>query len=385
MSSQTHRWESLDLLRGLSIMGMLLNLVPGAWDKQYSWLVHAKWEGWQPIDMVAPAFLFCIGAALPFSLQSRFIKGETKGAIARHILWRALALIALGLFLNAYPTFDFAHMRLPGVLQRIGIAFAVVGLFVLLTTRRGAQGAEFSLKAVVGAVAFVMLPYWALLQFVPVPGFGAPRFDPVGSWPSYIDRSVFGVPHMFVWWPVDGKVVFDPDGLLSTWPVCATMLLGVLTGLTYKSGLRRPILTAGAAGSLMMLLAYGLSGVCPIIKNIWTPTFILLSGGYALVVLGVLMAAVERLDIGRFLFPVKVFGANPLLAYLICFLCAPLVNMNWIPSAEFGRIGLPFASQLTAKGVIDLYLASLLFSCAYLAVVFVILWICYRKRWFLRL
>ncbi|MGA9658119.1 MAG: DUF5009 domain-containing protein [Asticcacaulis sp.] len=385
MPTHIKRWESLDLLRGLSIIGMLLNLMPGAWDKQYSWLTHAVWDGWQPIDMVAPAFLFCIGAALPFSLQSRLDKGETKQATALHILWRALILIALGLFLNAYPAFDFAHLRIPGVLQRIGLAFAITGLFVLLTARRSPQGTAFSLKAVTAAFAFVILSYWALLQFVPVPGFGAPRFDPIGSWPSYIDRSVFGVAHMFMWWPVDGKVVFDPDGLLSTWPVCATVLLGVMTSLIYRRGVPRPVMTAGAAGIVMMLLAYALSGICPIIKNIWTPTFVLFSGGFSLVILAVLMVAVERLDIGRFLFPVKVFGANPLLAYLICFLFTPVINLNWIPSAEFGRISLPFASQLAAKGVIDLYLASLLFSCAYLAVVFVILWVCYRKRWFLRL
>ena len=386
-NTSSNRWEALDLLRGLSVIGMLLNLTPGAWDREYTWLTHTKWEGGHLIDMVAPAFLFCIGAAIPLSWRSRFEKGATKGQLAVHILWRALAFVVLGLFFNAYPVFDWAHLRIPGVLQKIGVAYAMVGGFVLLTARPNKDGKpKFSPASIAGAAVFVVVSYWALLYFVPVPGFGAPRFDPVGSWPPFIDRAVFTVPHMFIYWPVDGKVVFDPDGLVNIYPTCANILLGVLAGILYQRGtLKRPLLITFITGAVLMILAVMLNGICPVIKNIWTSTFVLFSGGFTLVLLAILMIVTNYPKAGCFLFPVRVFGANPLLAYLICFLFAPVLDINWIPSAEFGKVSLRGASQIVSKGIIDLSLASFLFSIAYLVVLFFILWFFHRQRWFLKL
>ena len=383
----SNRWEALDLLRGLSIIGMLMSLTPGAWDREYTWLTHVKWEGGHLIDMVAPAFLFCVGAAIPLSFRSRFERGATKGQLAAHVLWRALALVVIGLFLNAYPVFDWAHLRIPGVLQRIGLAFGLVGGIVLLTTRPNEEGKPtFSPALIAGAAGFILVSYWALLYFVPVPGFGAPRFDPVGSWPPFIDRAVFTVPHLFIYWPVDGKVVFDPDGLLNIYPTCANILIGVLAGILYqRRSLKHPLLIAFITGAVMMILAVGLNGICPIIKNIWTSTFVLFSSGFTLVLLAMLMIGTDHPKAIRFLFPVRVFGANPLLAYLIRFLFDPLLDINWIPTAQFGKVSLRWGSQIVAKGIIDLSLASFLFSVAYLVVLFFILWFFYRKRWFLKL
>ena len=383
----SNRWEALDLLRGLSIIGMLMSLTPGAWDREYTWLTHVKWEGGHLIDMVAPAFLFCVGAAIPLSFRSRFEKGATKGQLAAHVLWRALALVGIGLFLNAYPVFDWAHLRIPGVLQRIGVAFGLVGGIVLLTTRPNEVGKPtFSPALIAGAAVLILVSYWALLYFVPVPGFGAPRFDPVGSWPPFIDRAVFTVPHLFIYWPVDGKVVFDPDGLLNIYPTCVNILIGVLAGIVYqRRSLKHPLLIAFITGAVMMILAVGLNGICPIIKNIWTSTFVLFSSGFTLVLLAMLMIGTDHPKAIRFLFPVRVFGANPLLAYLIRFLFDPLLDINWIPTAQFGKVSLRWGSQIVAKGIIDLSLASFLFSVTYLVVLFFILWFFYRKRWFLKL
>ena len=382
-----NRWEALDLLRGLSIIGMLLSLTPGAWNLEYTWLTHVKWEGGHLIDMVAPAFLFCVGAAIPFSFRSRLEKGATKRQLAAHILWRALALVVVGLFLNAYPVFDWAHLRLPGVLQRIGVAFAMAGGIVLLTTRTNQAGQPvFSPALIAGAAVFIVVSYWALLYFVPVPGFGAPRFDPVGSWPPFIDRAVFTVPHLFIYWPVDGKVVFDPDGLVNIYPTCANILIGVLAGILYqRRSLRHPMLTAVSTGAVLMILAVVFNGLCPIIKNIWTSTFVLFSSGFTLVLLAILMITTDHPRAARPLFPVRVYGANPLLAYLIRFLFDPLLDMKWIPNAQFGKVSLRWGSQIISQGIIDPSLASFLFSIAYLIVLFFILWFFYRKRWFLRL
>ncbi len=379
------RWQALDWLRGLSIVGMLLNLTPGAWDKQYVWMVHAKWEGGNLVDMVAPAFLFCIGAALPISLSRRMTDGQSTMALWRHGLWRAAMLLALGLFLNAYPVFDLAHLRIPGVLQKIGLAFTMALSLVLLTTRRTADGdPEFRPRVLLGATIFILISHWALLYFVPVPGFGAPRFDPVGSWPAYIDRNLFTVPHMFIWWPVDGKVVFDPDGLLNAYTSSATALIGVLAGIAHVSGkIKRPAATAFAASASMMFMALALSGICPIVKNIYTSTFVLFSAGFSLALLAMLSLLADLPGTGRLLYPLEVYGANPLLAYVTSFLLAPLLDYSW--HASDGAASIRSASQAALSGLLDPYAASLGFGLIYLVLQFLVLRACYRRRWILKL
>jgi predicted acyltransferase len=385
------RWEALDLLRGLSILGMLLNLNPGAWDKQYTWLQHAKWQGGHLIDMVAPAFLFCIGAALPLSLERRMRDASGRGPIYMHILWRSLALVALGLLINAYPGFDWAHLRLPGVLQRIGVTYGLVGAFLVLIAKRGSERAVgFSPRIILAAGGFVLVSYWALLYFVPVPGFGAPRFDPVGSWPAFVDRAVFGTRHMFVYWKVDGKIVFDPDGLLLVYPTAFDILLGALASIAYrKKLLAKPILAGLAAGCGMMLLAVALNPICPIVKNIYTSTFALFSGGFALVLLTLLTAAVDSDSGNRFawkklFFFAKIFGANATLAYVLNFALAPLLDLAWIPY-HGQRLSIRWGSQLALSSALPAEHASFLFGCLWLTALGSILWIFYRKRWFLKL
>ncbi|HEY0586942.1 MAG TPA: DUF5009 domain-containing protein [Pseudoduganella sp.] len=380
------RWQALDWLRGLSIIGMLFNLTPGAWDKQYAWMVHAKWEGVSLIDMVAPAFLFCIGAAMPLSLSRRMSAGQSKTALLRHGLWRAAMLVAIGLFLNAYPGFDLAHLRIPGVLQKIGLAFALALPIVLLAARRKASGeAEFDARLICAATALILISHWTLLYYVPVPGFGAPRFDPIGSWPAYIDRQLFTVSHMFIWWPVEGKVVFDPDGLLNAWTSSASILIGVLAGVAHMSGkVKRPALAAFASGVLLMAAAMALDGICPIIKNIYTATFALFSSGFSLVLLCTFTILADIPRSGQTLFPLQVYGANPLLAYITSFLVAPLLDYHW-NAAGNAPASIRIAGQQALSRVLDPYAASFTFGLVYLLLQFLVLWACYRRRWFLKL
>lgn len=380
------RWQALDWLRGLSIIGMLLNLTPGAWDRQYAWMVHAKWEGGNLVDMVAPAFLFCIGAAMPLSLSQRMQAGQPKAALLRHGLWRAALLVAIGLFLNAYPVFDLAHLRIPGVLQKIGVAFALALCIVLLVLRQPGSGEpDFRPRLLLCAVILILVSHWALLYFVPVPGFGAGRFDPVGSWPAYIDRSLFTVPHMFIWWPVEGKVVFDPDGLLNAYTSSASILIGVLAGLAYMGGrLQRFGLASFATGTVLMLAALALSPVCPIIKNIYTATFTLFSAGFALVLLAVFTWLAALPPSRSLLFVLQVYGANPLLAYITSFMVAPLLDAGWTDAAGV-TTSIRGAGQAALATVLDPYAASFAFALAYLALQFLVLWALYRRRWFLKL
>ena len=379
--TKTQRWLALDILRGLSIIFMLLNLNPGAWEHQFDWLVHAKWAGGHFIDMVAPVFLFCIGAVIPLSLSRRAATGAANATMARHIVIRGLILVVFGLFLNAYPGFDFAHLRIPGVLQRIGVSYALVALFVLFTARRD-DGFKVSVTALVAGFAFVVLSWFAVLYFVPVPGFGAPRFDPIGSWPAFFDRMVLTTNHMFIYWPVNGKIEFDPDGLLSTWPVCANVLFGVLAGHAYMRGDKLTVLNLSVCGALMMAGAVGLNSLCPIIKNIWTSTFVLFTCGFSLVSLAVLTLLVDRFKVGVVFFPAKVYGSNPLVAYGLSFLIAPLLDLNWL---EAPYISLRHGGDVIFSQWFGPNLASFCFGLVMLTVIFLPLYVLYRQRWFLKL
>jgi predicted acyltransferase len=369
-----NRWDALDVLRGLTIILMLMNITPGSWEHNYPFLVHAPWEGWTLIDMVAPAFLFCIGAAMPLSFARRSARGDTRAALLRHVLTRGLMLVAIGLLLNLYPRFDFATFRIPGVLQRIGLCYMLTGAFLLVTARQAGSRLTFTFKPLIIAAATLLVSYWLLLYFVPVPGFGAPRFDPVGSWPSVIDRAVIGVAHFFPHWPVDGQVVFDPEGILSTWPSCFNVLIGALAGLVYARGtFARPEIPFIAAGAAMMVLAISLSGICPIIKNLWTSTFALYSSGFALVTLGALMPVTQAPVVRPALWPARIFGENPLLAYILVFLAAPLVDV------------LRNAGQAWFSTLVNPRAASLSFALCGIGVIFAVLLVCHRRRWILKL
>jgi predicted acyltransferase len=305
--------------------------------------------------------------------------------LMRHVLSRGALLIAIGLFLNLYPRFDFATVRIPGVLQRIGLCYMLVGVFMLLTARVDGLRLRFPFRPLVAAAVVVLVSYWLLLYFVPVPGFGAPRFDPVGSWPSVIDRAVIGVQHFFPYWPVDGEVVFDPEGILSTWPSCFNVLLGALAGLTYMRGtVARPEITFIGAGTVMMVLSMLLVGLCPLIKNLWTSTFALWSGGFALALLGVLMPVSQAPIVRPALWPARIFGENPLLAYILVFLAAPLIDAQWLgqPAAP---TTLRNAGQAWFSTLVEPRAASLLFALCGITVIFLVLLVCHRKRWILKL
>ena len=383
MANHSMRWDALDVFRGLTIMLMLLNLSPGSWEYNYAFLVHARWDGGALIDMVAPAFLFCIGVAMPLSFERRASRGARPQALMAHVFWRSLMLVAIGLFLNLYPKFDFDTVRIPGVLQRIGLCYGLAGCFMILTASRRP---DFKLRSPPIAIAALVLlvGYWALLYFVPAPGHPQPSFGPVDSWPAVIDRAVIGTDHFFQYWPVDGKVVFDPEGILSTWPSCFNVLFGALVGIAFAR--RRfgfPAITAIVIGGVMMGVALALQGICPIVKNIWTSTFALFSSGFSLALLGLLMPVSQAPVVGRVFAPARIFGENPLLAYILCFLMAPLIDAAWFGGAQ--PVSLRAAGQAWFSRFLEPRAASLAFGLCGLAVIFLVLLVCHRKRWILKL
>jgi predicted acyltransferase len=293
-----HRLESLDVFRGLTIAGMILVSTPGSWEAVYAPLNHAAWNGWTPTDLVFPFLLFAMGAAVPFALARR--RG-THRRVHHHVIRRALILFAIGLVLNAIETspLSLATFRIPGVLQRIAVVFAIVAVLTERTTWR----------TQVAVASGALLGYWALMTRVPVPGVGAGVLTPEGNLAGYVDRVIFGQ-HL-------ASPLGDPEGLLSTIPAVATALAGVFAGdwLNQRGETGRRTIVLCAAGVAAVGLGLAWDRVFPINKNLWTSSFAVFSAGLAAIVLA---AAHWGLDVKRWrawAAPLHAFGRNPLAGY----------------------------------------------------------------------
>ncbi len=390
MSSPTtgRRIASLDLLRGLAVAGMILVDSPGSWANVYAPLKHADWFGWTAADLVFPTFLFCAGMAIGLMVPRLSSAERTGSALWLKVARRTALLILLGLVINALPTFDLAHLRIPGILQRIGLCYALATGICVLTAGRG-EGDRLAFSIPAAAVAGVVLLaiYWALVAFIPVPGFGVGHLDSYRSLPAYIDRQVFTIPHLWVWGTTPGVgVTYDPEGLLSTLPATVNVLVGAIVARVLMQakgeGARRlaPALILGVALIVVGLL---LNPVMPICKRIWTPSFALLSGGIStLALLGFeLLARSER---GPGLgFILRVLGGNAILAFVLCQLLGVFSEQKIIPGAWATpqRFGFGMASKVIA----DPYLASLACAFLVLGLIIAILIPLHRKGIHLRL
>ncbi|ESQ76690.1 acyltransferase family protein [Asticcacaulis sp. AC402] len=367
------RFEALDILRGLFIIGMLLANNAGDWGHIYAPLDHAAWHGFTLTDMVFPGFMTCVGLSMTLSLGRRMQAGG-KTALLVHSLRRAAILVGIGLFLNLLPQFDFEHWRLPGVLQRIGICYAIASCLVVVHSHKTVQGGlvlHGRALAIWGVV--LLVAYTVLLKYVPVPGgFGANQWDAVHSWPAWVDMQVLGVNH--VW---SGAKTYDPEGLLSSLPATANILGGILMGLYINAKTPRNAWGGVAIiGVLLMILALVMDSYVPIIKKLWTPSFVLLSCGFAFAVLAVLMVVMDRLGFKTWAVPIKLYGTNAILVYVFAWLLSIALGIS-------GATGAATAWILAQVG--DPYLMSFLYALGVLVICGLFLVPFYIKRWFLKI
>jgi predicted acyltransferase len=367
---------AIDLLRGLAVMGMIMVAYAGGWDHRFTFLTHADWRGFAIADMIFPAFLFCAGAALPYALGRR--AGEGRTALVGHVLRRAAALILLGVFLNLLPGFDFAHVRLPGILQRIGLCYAIVGTGCALALRRGGLSAS----ALVTASAVLLVGYACLLLAWDAPGCGRACFDSANSLPAVVDRAVFGVPHLWPWGRTGDIVTYDPEGLVATLGALVNVLLGVTASVLLMRSHKRATLTALAvAGVLCLLAGLLLDPLIPVVKKLWTPSFALLSGGFTLLALLVLMRlAPPGREAPAWTRPVLAFGTNATLAF---------VGITLIDTAMQLPLGASSGHDLLAgwlaRAIPEPRVASAAYSALLLCVLGAGLWQLYKRRIVIRI
>lgn len=352
-----HRLASLDALRGLTVAGMLLVNDPGSWDHVYAPLEHAAWNGCTPTDLVFPFFLFVMGVSVALAILPRLEQGVACNLLRNAALWRALRIVALGLAINALAAWWLPDrgMRWPGVLQRIGVCFAVVAAFAIYTPRR----------AWWAAIVAILAAWTALL----LGGGSLAKWDNIAD---HLDGLVFG---RYVW---DHNLltgqVHDPEGLLTTLPSIATSLLGLVAGTWLRAQRLRTLLATGMAG---IALGGLWAGWLPLNKNLWTPSFVLWTGGWAMLALLAAYWLVERRH-----WPAwgRRFGVNAIAAYAGSeILQVALPALGWqepLYRHAFASWIAPLAGDK---------LASLAFAVASVALWWAVVWWMDRRRLYLKL
>jgi predicted acyltransferase len=316
-TTETRRVVSVDALRGFDMFwilggdslaqalkkmaaggGVALAAVGGFFGGQ---LEHVDWEGFRFYDLIFPLFVFIVGVSLVFSL-TRLVEREGKAMAHRRVFRRFALLFVLALIYSGGVSTEWPNIRLLGVLNRIALCYLFASLLFL----------NLRLRGLVIACVSLLVGYWALMTFVPVPGIGAGSFAKGANLANWIDSQY-----------LPGKKwdgAWDPEGLLSTLPAIATCLLGVFAGLLLKDTRieesRKSLWLLG--GGFALVVAGALWGLqFPVIKKIWTSSYVLVAGGCSAILLGIFHQIVDVWKHQRWATPFIWIGANAITLYFI--------------------------------------------------------------------
>ena len=387
IAARSERLLSLDVLRGLTMAAMVLVNDPGS-GTIYTQLDHAEWNGATFTDMIFPCFLVMVGVSMTLSFSSRLGRGATHGSLALHALRRGGLIVLIGVLLNLVFEWDFAHLRFPGVLQRIGVCYTIAALLYLAVPGSDAGRGRRRREVVLAVVAAVCLGvYWALLKLYPTPGFGPGHLDTYMSLPAAVDRAVFGTRHVWRFATTPGLgPTYDPEGLLSTMSALTNVLFGILAGEQLRSGAprRRQCGVLATMGSVLWIAGLALSYWLPLNKKLWTSSFALFTSGISILCLAGFLYLVDIRGLRRGWSFLLVFGTNAILAYVLSDVLA------WV----FGRVRFQVGGRrlnLHALLFRDLFaswlppkMASLGFALLFVLMVAGLVYPLYRRRIFLR-
>ena len=379
------RLVSLDVFRGITVAGMLLVNDPGSWGHIYPPLEHAAWNGWTPTDLVFPFFLFIVGITTVLSANARRARGATDAELVRQILRRGALIFLFGLLVNWLPfytwTGDFPsfgarivdrlyHVRLLGVLQRIGLAYVAGALIALRANTR----------AIIAVSATILFGYWALMSMGPLEPADA-------TIAASVDRALLD------WGPAGNhlwaqSVTWDPEGLLSTLPAIVTVLLGVLAGRWIASQKTLPERLNGlfAAGAMGMCAGLVWNWVFPINKNLWTSSYVVFTAGMAAVTLAVCIWLIDSENVRWWTPPVLAFGMNPIVAFVGSAAMERLIYSVITVDIAGKPVSLETALYNATLGAwLPAQLASLTFAVCFVLVWLGVLTVLYRRGIFLKI
>lgn len=311
--SSGKRLVSLDFFRGVTVAAMILVNNPGSWSHIYGPLEHAPWHGWTPTDLIFPFFLFIVGVSIVLAFTKAQAKGANSHDLFKKTLIRALKIFGLGLALSAFPYITFSpdfglhpnlvHIRIPGVLQRIAICYAVGAMLFLYTKPKTQFITLISL----------LVGYWLLMMYFPTPGYGAGMIDnPEMNLAAFIDQHIFAG---HTW-----KERWDPEGFLSTFPAIGTTLIGIWTGRMLTSEHKTEAdrtLQFFIWGFILIIAGYIWSWIFPINKNLWTSSYTLFTGGQAMCIFGLSYWFIDVKEKNKYTNLGVAFGLNAITVFFL--------------------------------------------------------------------
>jgi predicted acyltransferase len=386
MKKITQRLLALDVLRGITIAGMILVNNPGNWSAVYAPLQHASWNGLTPTDLVFPFFMFIMGISTYISLKKYDFAWSN--ATAGKIIKRTVVIFAIGLGIAWFSLFcrtwnalageglsygsrlvqsanTFDRLRILGVMPRLALCYGATALIALLMRH----------KNIAYLIAGLLLGYFFLLLFGN--GFAYDKSNVL----SIVDRAVLGASHMYR----DNGI--EPEGLLSTIPAISHVLIGFLCGwvMMETSQIREKILRLLLIGAAMSMAGFLLSYGCPINKKIWSPTFVLATCGLASSLLGLLIWIIDvkgKRDWSRFF---EAFGVNPLFMYVLGAVFSILMaNFRFAFGGESISLQQYVYGQVLRPALGD-YGGSLAYAILFVSLVWAIGYILYRKKIYIKI
>ena len=376
------RLLALDILRGITIAGMILVNNPGSWGHIYAPLEHAAWNGLTPTDLVFPFFMFIMGVSTYFSLRK--YNYEFSGRAIAKICVRTLVIFAIGLAIAWFglfmrgilsdatfsdAVFNFDHIRILGVMPRLALCYGIGSLLAL----------TFSTRALPWVIAAMLVIYTVILLLGN--GFAFSDTNVI----SIVDHKVLGADHMYRD-TIDGvSLKFDPEGLLSTLPSIAHMLIGYMCGMLLLGTKDNTVRIARLfiVGTILTFAGFLLDFGLPINKKIWSPTFVLTTCGLASSFLALLIWIIDIRGHRRWCRFFEVFGINPLFLY-----CLGAVLSIVIGTVKIGGTsikGLVYTDALMPLCGGDATLASLLFAILFVAINWLVGLILYKNKIYIKI
>ena len=377
---KTDRLLSLDVLRGITVAGMILVNNPGDWGTIYSPLKHAEWIGLTPTDLVFPFFMFVMGVSMSISMKkfsghfcSQFVIKLFKRTVILFLLGVMLSWFSLVLDNILHPSKEISliqvllplhDVRILGVLQRLALSYFFASLLAIWI--RSKAGLLYTIIS-------ILLIYGLVLWYGN--GFELSEVNII----AVIDRCLLGENHMYLeWLPDGGRIRFDPEGFLSTLPGIAHVLIGYFCGniIMQNKTLYEKIVQLSVIGIILLFMGFLFSYSCPIIKKVWSPTYVLVTSGFTYLFFVLLIWIIDLRKCSKWIIPFQALGCNPLFIYLFASLMADML----------GQVGLhEEVYAVFVKLFNPSCFSSMMYAIAYVAVNTGLAYILYKKKVFIKL
>ncbi len=372
---------SVDIFRGLTIAFMILVNTPGTWSHVYPPLEHAPWHGITPTDLIFPFFLFIVGTSIVLAYKNK--RQYIDHRLYLKIIKRSFKIILIGLLLAAFTykfpfIKDLSHLRLPGVLQRIGLVFLVVATFFVAVK----DWRWYVLLSVV-----LLGGYWYGMTQIKIDG-QKPQLTKTHNLASVIDRKILTEKHMWRHYEAQGYVQgdYDPEGLFSTLPAMATAFLGIFLGLILMDPRMSPYaktILFVLTGIVLFLLGWWWSRYFPLNKRLWTSSYVLYTGGLAYLTFAAIYFVVDVLNYKKWAEIFKYLGMNAIAIFTLSVFITKSFYLLHMPGSKSTIHGWLY-HHLFADYLGNTEFSSMLYALSVVVFYIFVAWWLYRKKIFIK-